>query len=80
MEFRDVIAIRGFSPGTVTFLENQFGYGLKNVIVIVIFRKLIPENKKVACNHFDDESNHKGGTVTGGYGFGYASDMYPSPL
>ena len=23
-------------------------------------------------------SNHKGGTVTGGYGFGYVSDMYPN--
>ena len=25
-------------------------------------------------------NNHKGGTVTGGYGFGYVSDMYPSPF
>ena len=25
LEFRDVIVIRGFSPGTVTFLENQVG-------------------------------------------------------
>ena len=46
LEFRDVIVIRGFSPGTTTFLENQFGQGLKDEIVIVIFRKLIPQNKK----------------------------------
>ena len=26
------------------------------------------------CNH------RKGGTLTGGYGFGYVSDMYPSPF
>ena len=25
-------------------------------------------------------NNHKGGTVTGGYGFGYVSDMYPGPF
>ena len=25
-------------------------------------------------------NNHKGGTVTGGYGFGYVSDMYPKPV
>ena len=25
-------------------------------------------------------NNHKGGTVTRGYGFGYASDLYPSPF
>ena len=31
------------SPRTVTFLENEFGKALKNVIVI--FRTLIPENK-----------------------------------
>ena len=27
-----------------------------------------------------NENNHKGGTVTGGYGFGYVSDLYPSPF
>ena len=43
------------SPKTVTFLENQFGWGLENVIAIVLFGKLIPQNKIVACNHFDDE-------------------------
>ena len=47
--------IRGFSLGTVTFLENQCGQGLRNVIVIVIIRKLIPKTKIVACNHSDDE-------------------------
>ena len=26
------------------------------------------------------ENNHKGGAFTGGYGFGYVSDMYPSPF
>ena len=25
-------------------------------------------------------SNHEGGSVTGGYGFGFVSDMYPSPF
>ena len=45
LEFQYVIVIRG--AGTVTFLENSFGQGFKNVIVIVIFRKLIPENKKL---------------------------------
>ena len=26
------------------------------------------------------KNNHKGGTVAEGYGFGYVSDMYPSPF
>ena len=49
--------MRGFSPGTITFLENQFGQGIKDEIVIVTFRKLIPQTKKIACNRFDDKSN-----------------------
>ena len=52
---RDVIVIRGVFPRSRYIFQNQFGQGLEDVIVIVIFRQLIPENKKVACNHFDDE-------------------------
>ena len=34
--------------------------------------RMFPQNKT--------RNDHKGGTVTGGYGFGYVSDMYPSPF
>ena len=31
-------------------------------------------------NDFVDHGNHKGGTMTGGYGLGYVLDMYPRPF
>ena len=40
---------------------NSYNYresiqlGVKHVVVIVIFREVIEQNKKVACNNFDDK-------------------------
>ena len=38
-----------------------------------------PDSSSV-LDKFQSARNHKGGTVTGGYGFGYVSERYPSPF
>ena len=44
------------------------------------YRKKFEKNKVRFGNLLVCNGNHKGGTVIGGYWFGYVSDMYPSPF